>query len=145
MIDPQEFEKLVLSHVEKGPFKPLATYEKDDDALEVVISSETYRIQTVEGNRSANLYIGRNTGEIVGVRVTGVSDFALPFDQVHFVVQDGDGTVKGSYLLKLFRAIREKTKNEHTTLGIFIGMLEKKMKELGLEDPEEPCEAKLTV
>ncbi len=133
MMDPQDFENLVMSKLEPGEFRPVVTIDHQEDTLEVLVTNETYRLQAIEGKRSATLYVGRDSGEVVGIRITGISRISPPPDQVHFTVLESDGAVR-SYVLKVFKEIREKARRETTTLGIFIGLLEKQLKALSPEE-----------
>src|SRR4051812_5781096 len=109
MMNGSDFEALVMSKLEKGAFKPILTYNKDDDALEIVVSSETYRIQAVEGDRSASVYVGRESGEVVGVRLIGISKVSAPPAEVLFQVHNiENGQVTVRRVFKVLKALREK-------------------------------------
>jgi hypothetical protein len=114
----EEFEKLVLSKVEPGPFKPIALYDPQNDSLEILISDESYRRERIDEHLS--VYNGRESEEITGAVIKGVKHFvdtAKDLD-VMFGVRNGDFKV-----LHLFKAIRKQSKKK-SVLALLISKLE---------------------
>lgn len=68
-----EFEKLVLSKVRTGPFQPMVLHDCDNDALEVLISDESYKAENA--GDGLVVYCGRESGSITGVRIRNITRF----------------------------------------------------------------------
>jgi hypothetical protein len=67
-LDP--FARAVLDGATANPQFPQAMYDPDGDCLEFVITSENYRGKRLDS--LVTVYIGEDTGEVVGVVIKGV-------------------------------------------------------------------------
>ena len=105
----KEFRKHVLDQVNPGPFKPIAHYNPDDDSLEVLLSNENYRTKLTEPHFT--VYYRRDTGEIIGGRITKVSRFIKDIMKNHpdLRVEVHSSKVK---VVHIFKAIRELSQAE---------------------------------
>jgi len=79
-----DFEKLVLSKVCKKPFYPLTLYDPHDDTVEVIVSSENYKMfcyKMLRAPKSITIYLGRESGNVVGCLISNASEFIVKIEQ----------------------------------------------------------------
>ncbi len=101
-MSPSEFAERVLEMA--GPdaeFKPTATYDPDGDCIEFLISDDDFYAERLDG--LVTVYYSRETNEIVGSLIKGVSAFCKRILKhcPGFAIEVRDGPV---YLSLLFRA-----------------------------------------
>src|SRR5437870_8351774 len=107
----EEFERLVLSKVPPdGPFKPMATYDPDDDTIEFLTSNESYRAERIDS--LVTVYYGRESKEIIGSLIRGVSKFlkSLGKGSANVRLEIRDDKIKLVHLFKAALAHRSKSK-----------------------------------
>ena len=73
--DPnKEFTESALKFLDEDiEFKPVATYDKDGDCVEFLITSENFYAERVDS--LVTVYYSRETNEIVGSLIKGVSGY----------------------------------------------------------------------
>jgi hypothetical protein len=120
-----DFTKLVLSKALPGKFSPIAQYIADDDSLEVIVNSETYKAVKADGDPSVRVYVGRDTGDVVGIRIPRIKNRLkeMPGD-IHFVVENG--RMKVAHFL---REMRTTLRDKKPLLTIFIKKVEEAVPE----------------
>lgn len=67
----------------KEPATPISYYNEAGDCVEILLSNESYFADRADG--VATLYIGRETGKVVGAVIKGIREF------LHSVLEDAPG------------------------------------------------------
>src|SRR4051812_37562252 len=97
-----DFEQFVLSGpVADAPFGATSYYDPDGDCFEFVASDESYRAERLDS--LVTVYIGRETKEVVGAMIKGVSKFVRETLQHYpgFKIMIRDGKVELKFLFTL--------------------------------------------
>lgn len=110
MSEDSDFAKLVLSRVELDQeFRPTATYDPDGDCIEFLTRNDSFRRQWIDD--LVTVYYSRETDEIIGSLITGVSRFQrrilekLPGFKI--VIQDGHVRLEHIFLAGLWATERD--------------------------------------
>jgi hypothetical protein len=98
MTDNKDFEQLILSQVPTTPFKPLAHYDPDGDCIEFIASDESFYAERIDS--LVTVYYGRQSKEIVGSLIKGVSKFMREIIKraPGFRIEIVDGRIKLKHL-----------------------------------------------
>jgi len=90
-----EFEQFVFSGaVREGPFEPISHYDPDGDCIEFIASDESFRRERVDS--LVTVYIGRESGDVMGCFIKGVSKHVRAMLQTHpgYKVEIHDGSIR---------------------------------------------------
>jgi len=134
MTHHDEFAELVLQKARQAPpFKPMASYNADDDSLEILISDENYVTRRSEDDRFVTVYLGRDTGDVIGLLINHVRRFIKDGNIDHeptVRVEIRKGKLK---VVHLIRALRDQSIRQKTMFGVLIKQIEEVAEEEDLE------------
>ena len=115
----EEFQKLVIGQVPDQPFQPLSIYDPDEDTIEFLTSNESYRAERIDS--LVTVYYGRESKEIIGSLIRGVSKFlkSLGKGSANVRLEIRDDKIKLVHLFKAALAHRSKSKKV-TPTAVFV-------------------------
>ena len=89
-----DFERCVLEDFIETEFEPIACLNHDSDCFEFIATNETFRAERLDS--LVTVYIGRQTNEVVGCLIKGVSKYVQDVLDRYpsFKVEIHDGRVK---------------------------------------------------
>jgi hypothetical protein len=101
-MSPSDFADRMMQLAKPGEkFEPSATYDKDGDCIEFLVSSDSFYAERVDD--LVTVYYSQGTGEIIGSLIKGVSAFCKKMTETMpgFAIEIKDGRIQ---LVHIFRA-----------------------------------------
>src|SRR4051812_17661597 len=87
----RKFEQFVLDGPVASEFEPIASFNPDGDCFEFIATNETFRAERLDS--LVTVYIGRESKEVVGCLIKGVSKFVRDvlgdYPSLRIEIQDG--------------------------------------------------------
>lgn len=91
----KSFEEVALSYYDESvEFEPVATYDKDGDCVEFLISPESFYAERVDD--LVTVYYSQKNNEIIGSLIKGVSGYCqrLKEKMPGFIIEIHEGSIK---------------------------------------------------